>query len=241
MEGLSDWALLQLWESGLERHPIDRGLLLLAYTLPGYSLEQLRRLTVGQRNERVLELRRRTMGSKMSCYAVCPHCGESLEFSLDSSMFAAQAVEAFAGEIAIEDYRIAYRLPNSSDLGAAASQRDLTAARDVLLKRCVTRAMREDQIVDALKLPQTVITELGNVISQHDPLAEISLNLRCGSCAGEWAILLDIVAFFWKEMSARAYRLMEDVHLLASSYGWHEKDILSMSPTRRAYYLSLRA
>ena len=39
------------------------------------------------------------------------------------------------------------------------------------------------------------------------------------------------------EMAAR--RLLPEVHALASSYGWSEKEILALSPARRRSYIAL--
>jgi len=50
---------------------------------------------------------------------------------------------------------------------------------------------------------------------------------------------LDIVAFFWEEISAKANRLLEEVHTLALAYGWNEMDILSMSVRRRQFYFEM--
>jgi hypothetical protein len=51
--------------------------------------------------------------------------------------------------------------------------------------------------------------------------------------------LFDIVSFLWREIASAAQRLLQEVHLLASVYSWHEANILSMSPQRRNAYLQL--
>jgi len=32
---------------------------------------------------------------------------------------------------------------------------------------------------------------------------------------------------------------LSDVHTLARAYGWRERDILTLSPTRRQFYLNM--
>lgn len=49
----------------------------------------------------------------------------------------------------------------------------------------------------------------------------------------------DIGAYLWEEVDAWADRTLRDVHLLAASYGWSERDILDLSPARRGRYLEL--
>lgn len=64
-------------------------------------------------------------------------------------------------------------------------------------------------------------------------------SLTCPSCNHGWHALFDIVSFFWSEIQSWASRIMREVHLLASAYGWRETDILAMSPLRRRLYLEM--
>ncbi len=49
----------------------------------------------------------------------------------------------------------------------------------------------------------------------------------------------DILSYLWTEIEDWAQRLLVDVHTLAVSYGWSERDILALSPRRRRMYLEL--
>jgi hypothetical protein len=40
-------------------------------------------------------------------------------------------------------------------------------------------------------------------------------------------------------MEARAKRLLAEVHLIASAYGWSEAEILGLSRARRDFYLDM--
>ena len=72
-----------------------------------------------------------------------------------------------------------------------------------------------------------------------DPLAETLVNLRCAECGHQWEEELDIAAWLWVEIEARARRLLFDVHTLATAYGWSEHEILSLSEPRRTLYLEM--
>jgi hypothetical protein len=76
-------------------------------------------------------------------------------------------------------------------------------------------------------------------MAEQDPLAEVLLDLHCPECGHQWQMVFDIVSYFWSELSVRARRLLYDVHALAQAYGWRESDILSMSDTRRQFYLGM--
>jgi hypothetical protein len=47
----------------------------------------------------------------------------------------------------------------------------------------------------------------------------------------------DVGSFVWTEFSVWAQKRLEEVHLLASAYGWSEAEILELSPVRRRYYV----
>jgi hypothetical protein len=83
-----------------------------------------------------------------------------------------------------------------------------------------------------------VIESLIERIAERDQ-AEIRIALTCPDCGYRWNELFDIVSFFWTEIDAWARRLLREVHVLASAYGWNEHDILSLSPVRRQIYLAL--
>ena len=78
--------------------------------------------------------------------------------------------------------------------------------------------------------------DLGEQLSLADPLAEVLLDLQCPVCKGSFQETLDLAAFFWSELEGRSKRLLLDVHILASAYGWSEAEILGLSPARRNFY-----
>jgi len=67
----------------------------------------------------------------------------------------------------------------------------------------------------------------------------VRLDLACPSCGHLGQAIFDISAIFWAEISAQARRLLREIHLLASAYGWREADILAMSARRRQAYLEM--
>src|SRR5690348_3195643 len=94
MRGLTAAELLAAWEQGIGQPPFRRALALLAAALPGCSIEQLARLSIGRRDARLLELREQTFGSRLVSVASCAACGEQLEFTFDASEIrAAPAVD----------------------------------------------------------------------------------------------------------------------------------------------------
>ena len=76
-------------------------------------------------------------------------------------------------------------------------------------------------------------------MAERDPQSDVRLDLTCPSCGHGWQVWFDIGEFLWHTLTARARRLIGDVHALAFTYKWTEADILSMSEARRRLYLDL--
>jgi hypothetical protein len=88
-------------------------------------------------------------------------------------------------------------------------------------------------------LPEEVVAGIARSMAEADPLADIQLGLTCPACERQWHVVFDILSFLWTEIEVWAWRMLADVHTLARAYGWGEREILSLSPTRRQFYLEM--
>jgi hypothetical protein len=242
MDALSAHDIVELWELGQERHPLDRALLLLSSALPERSPDELFSLGIGERDGLLLTLREKTLGPALPGVAECPACGETLELPLSTGALRVPAGDA-AGEYLVpagaDGIEVRFRLPNSLDVAASLQEPDADAARRRMAERCVIEARRGGDAIAAEDLPAGVIERFSARIGECDPQAEILLDLRCPACNHEWQLLFDIVSFFWSEIAAQARRLLVEVHTLARAYGWSESQILGLSPRRRRLYLEM--
>jgi hypothetical protein len=96
----------------------------------------------------------------------------------------------------------------------------------------------QDRAVPADQLPDSVLGTVIERIAEADQ-AEVRIGLTCPECEHQWNEVFDIVSFFWTEIDAWARQLLREVHVLASVYGWSEREILALSPTRRQIYLAM--
>ena len=242
MHPLSADQIIRAWEMGQRLHLVDLALTFLALSHPDQSVDNLARLTIGQRDALLLTLREMTFGNTLNCFAQCPECGEALEFTLETAQIRVtnpnQTLESEYA-FAIAEFEGKFRLANSFDLAAIAGYRNPEVAKSTLLKRCLLQANHNGIAVSHQDLPMQVITHIATQMVEIDPQAEILFALSCPACQHEWQILFDIVSFLWTELSAQAKRLLLEVHELARHYSWHETDILAMSPMRRNLYLEL--
>lgn len=227
MRTLTNADVLELWERGSSLHLLDRALLALASALPGEAYDTLAGWPLGRRNAALLQLRRNCFGDALNGWVACPQCGERLEFSFDAGMLLEQNSEA-AGQLTLNGR--SFRPLTSRDLAAVAVERDEHGAARKLLQLC--SAGESDFSDDELEV-------FGDLLAKADPLAETLLAFICAACDHRWHEPLDLAAWLWSEIEARARRLLTDVHALAAAYGWTEREILSLSEPRRAVYLEM--
>lgn len=240
MTPLSARALLGAWEAGAAQHPLDRALTVLLAAGTAESRAQLAALPLAERDARLLRLRAAMVGPALSAFTACGRCGERLEFSLDTAALAAsEGVAPGEHEVRAEGWRVRFRLPDSRDAALAARARGVDEARGLLAARCLLEIEGPDGPAGADSLPEPVRAAVDEAMAAAAPTAEVDLELACPACGAEWRSVLDVPAFFWTELAARARRLLGEVHTLARAYHWSENEILSMTARRRRAYLDL--
>lgn len=227
--------LLAVWEQGLRSPAVYRALLLLGAAYPE-TLEQLAQLSIGERNRRLVLLRQKLFGSKAEAVVDCPLCGEKLEFTLPLSRFTETSSEENFS-LRSGAYTLQFRLPNSLDLLNLPN--DVEVARASLLEHCLLDIQRKGKAVMVKDLPETILAKLSEQMTKADPHAVMELKLECPACDHTWSALFDIAKFLWTELEHWAKHMLLAIHHLASAYGWHEADILTMSATRRQTYLEM--
>lgn len=240
MRLLSARELLDIWETGARQPLAQRALWLLGAAQPDTSHEALAQLPIGLRDAQLLTLREGLFGAQLVSVAKCPQCGERLQLTLNmSDLRVAPHAGSDTVSLAIARYSIRYRLPNSTDLLALGNCDSVEAGRRLLLNRCVQNVQCDDvdQALDTL--PADVIEAITTHMAETDPQADVQFDLTCPACGHRWLAAFDVMAFLWNEIDTWARRVLRDVHVLASAYGWSEADILSMGATRRQAYLDL--
>ncbi len=244
MRGLTASDILWVWEWGRQRHAVDRALLLLSAAVPIPAAEHLDALTVGQRDRQLLTLRIATFGEAIDASADCSHCGATLEFAVRAADLLVPDQPDDAGEPVetdIHGVHVIVRPPDSRDLAEVAAAPNIEAAQQHLFRRCVKALADDGRELGPDDIPESARIAAIDLIASRDPQADITFDLRCGSCGQAGQVAFDIASFFWTEVAGEARRLLYDVHRLASAYGWSEKDILSLSPARRRMYIEVVA
>lgn len=234
MRALSSSDCLSLWESGAGLHPLDQSLLALSAALPGTPPDSLADWPLGRRNIALAQLRCSLFGPRLLGSTACSRCGEKLEVEVDGRLLAGEVTDRdqISEEPVVVNGR-SFRLLTTRDLAKAAHETDARVASIRLVESCCLESEKSPTWSDE------DLNQIGQELAMADPRAEIRLALSCPVCENEWEENLDIALFLWREIEARARRLLFEIHTLASAYGWTEADILSLSDPRRTIYLEM--
>lgn len=233
--------LLRVWEDNAGAHPIRRALALLDCAWPEVGGAAWAQAPVGVRDGCLMRLYEILFGEQLHTVTRCPGCGERLE-----SSFRVQDIRVRTPTLPQPGsrltarcgrYEVSYRLPSSEDLLRLAG--DPARQEAALLRSCVAGASRDGAVVEADALPPEALTELAAEMARQDPDADVRIGLSCAACRHAWSVGFDIISHFWGELEDWSQRILADVHLLARAYGWGEREILALSPTRRRLYLDM--
>lgn len=119
-----------------------------------------------------------------------------------------------------------FRLPTIGDLQTAVGAPD---AELCLRQRCV----------DPPVIPAAVARRISRAMCALAPSLGGPVTARCPACDGDVVLQFDPLTYTLAELRCAAGDLYEQVHLIASAFGWSERDILLMPRRRRARYAAL--
>ena len=239
MQTLSAADITRLCEWGSDKHDIDRAVALLRLSDPSTPAEKLSLLPVGARDAQLMRLRSRHFGDQFEMTVNCPKCETSLEFEMGMDALLQDSPAATGAPIAFTDGTVEYRLPNSQDMAAISALTDPTIARQALLGRCLRARNHAGESVHPSAISSEVIDQVLERWAKEDPQADITFKLKCPSCSYKWRSVFDILSYFWRELEIYSHRLQDEVHQIATHYGWAEHTILVMTPERRKRYIDL--
>jgi hypothetical protein len=231
MRNPSEGAILEVWEAALEQHPIDRALTLAA-AFSRQTREQLAYAPIGVRDSMLLRARERMFGTQLDTYAECPACAQSTEFRYAIEDLPLKEEWDADGVYSTVD-GVRFRLPNSFDLATIARLTDVEEAERALLRRCV---VGETGAVD-----EAALERVGAAMAERDPAGAIEFLVECPACGHSFGLTLDAESYLFRELTAYCKRVLAEVDTLARAYAWTERDILGLSPQRRAMYLEMAA
>jgi hypothetical protein len=216
MRPLNPSVLLDVWEAGLNRSPLDRGI----YLLWAAGVAAPEDVALTDRDRTLLSLRNMTFGPDLSLVTECDACTSKLE--LDLSIH--DLVNALPGSDALQVNGATLRPTTSRDLAAI-----LQTAPDQMARALLAR-VADKPPADSAKAEEAV--------EAREREAELTFSLQCVECSRKWTETLDVVDLLWQEIATAAQRLMLEIAEIARAFGWTERETLALSPGRREVYLA---
>jgi len=233
--------LLDIWEAACGLPPVQRDLAFLAARRPGSDRAELAGLPIGRRDALLIELYQAHYGAALEGLLTCG-CGELLEVSIDLAALleTPHTPEAAWVSVAADGYRIDARLPDTTDLAAAATSGRIDAdrGRAVLLQRLL-RAWHQDTPISGDEAPDGLVQQALAALAESDPLAEVTMAVGCPNCASVVSARLDIGSHLWARIDADVHQGLGEVAALTRAFHWGEAEILAMNDRRRRAYLEL--
>jgi len=222
---------------------LQKTLNLLVLACPQMDSNAVAKLSIGERDARLLLLRERMFGSRLTNMADCPKCSERLEWETNINDIRLQSLQPHHSSrefsLELDDYSIRFRLPNSLDIAAVIADGPGQPDPAKILADCILDCQCSGKARELEDLPDKVIQALSQRMEAEDPQADIRMALNCPNCSHQWAVRFDIASYLWLEINQWAVRILQDVHKLARTYHWPEHDILNMNPVRRQLYLGM--
>jgi hypothetical protein len=242
-DALTAGEILDLADAGQSGDPVTRGRLLLAAARPEWPAALGDRVSLGDRDACVLELRCATFGEQLDARTVCPGCGAQLALQVVADTLrrtAAPAAPVLSPVFSVDagGFSVQARSPDAVVMAAAAATGDHALARRALIDGCVVAAVDASGVrVRAETLPDDVVAAVGDAIVAQDPQADVRMKLTCAACGHAWTCRFDAVGYLVAELDNLAVHLVEDVHTLAAAYGWTEEEVLALPSRRRRRYV----
>jgi hypothetical protein len=228
--------LLAVWEGGVAFAPHERALAILALASPSGATDELSLLPVSERDARLLRFREQTFGRAIEGLVPCPSCDNTCEVAFRTTDVMPQNAIPDVLTLSADGCEVQFRLPTSANVRAALQNSG--DPRGALLQQCIVSSMQNGVAIAAAALPDSVLDAIEEEMERADP-ASTRIEVTCPFCAHRWLCNLDVGAFLWSEIETWGRNVLAEVHVLATSYGWRETDILGMSAWRRRRYLEL--
>jgi len=181
---------------------------------------------------RLVWLTERRESIDMSARCAGTGCGELFEFALPLAALGADACDERPIQVLLEGSRaVSVRRPTGHDLRRwRAMQPDS--------RRAAVQAMLDALSINA-RLEVDDAAAVAAALAANDGLVDFTVKCACPACGADNEVAVDLESLALQRLHARQARLLDEVHHLASRYGWTEQAVLAVPAWRRARYFAL--
>lgn len=185
-----------------------------------------------------LQVRRDWLGDRVRTDAACSSagCGQRVDIAFSIGDYldhhrprpfrGATPEPGGTGWLVLSGTEVRFRIPTIGDLVAALAAAD---PEETLAQRCV----RPDRI------PAALARRVDRALAALAPSLASDVTGSCPECGQQMSLRFDPVSYALAELRDAAAGVHEQVWLLASAFGWREREILRLPRRRRAIYAEL--
>lgn len=199
-----------------------------------FDLDRIWRLTVGARLRALLEVAALSGVTGTEVAVACNGCGQALEVEVAfEEVVRASPSSGESVATPCADGHVVLRLPTGEDQLRWRRERVLGGEHGA---RAMLEGLRVGPARSALRVEWLPLLE--RALAEADPLVDFRLHAVCPDCDATTVHELDVEAAALAGLRRARRRLLDDIHRLASAYGWDEARILALPAWRRRHYLT---
>ncbi len=94
-----------------------------------------------------------------------------------------------------------------------------------LLRSCIISSKPD---LPETSLPEEITDAVNLKLNEIDPMADITLDLKCPECDHRIQTPFEVEDFILREIHSQFHSIEKEIHWLAFNYKWSEKDILNL-------------
>ncbi len=189
-------------------------------------------LPIGTRDKKLLTIRSHLFGTQCDAVAKCTGCGSTMEYAVNLDAFIALPCDDEVFQIDYGGQRLSFRGPSTRDLmETAGTMNDNPYAALIHRLRLAPERDRDQPVVN-----DALISAVNTHLEEKLKISDIVIRGRCSECDGQMEYQFDIVQVLYRDVTHAAAQIIEEIHILATWYGWTEEQILSIPRQRRNWY-----
>ncbi|MGM0554955.1 MAG: hypothetical protein ACQEVA_01110 [Myxococcota bacterium] len=203
-------------------------------TLPTHA--SLDDLHAGEFERLLIELFVSLEGPQLTTSTNCEHCGERFDIGFDPRQLPRREGRPHDTpfEFQADGKKVRARLPRLRH------RRDTAGAwSDIETRRQASLLAVDEQNLDSSECSPEVCASLDEELAIRSPGVLQEIAAACAECGQTNQFWFEPSVFVVEAIDRRVMRLLREVHALAWTYHWSERDILEMSRARRRKYLEL--
>jgi hypothetical protein len=205
-----------------------------------YSTDDILQWTLARRLQGLINIVIATQGDELTLDVHCQHkdCREDIELQVQLSNFYQSGFDDVVQHQVDASTLLTLRLPSGYDQLHWLQQDDVDNW-DVYMATSLIETVNNKKPDDDFMIEPQWLNEIENVLEQHDSLMTLELETTCPQCNRTLSIPLDLEPQLLSVLHFEQKKLFNNIHVLAETYHWNEKDIMALSPRRRQYYIDL--